>query len=259
MILYFIVHSFTDTVFRGNPAGVCPLEEWLDDELMQRIAAENRLSETAFFVRNENHFDLRWFTPVTEVDLCGHATLASAYVLFDHLGHEEDVATFHTQSGELMVWKDGNFLVMDFPSRPGEPIEAPTALVKGLGREPAEVYQARDYLAIFDSEQDVRDLEPDFAALESLDCTGVIASAPGSDADFVSRFFAPLAGIPEDPVTGSAHSTLTPFWAARLGRKRLVAHQVSERGGVLKCTLRDDRVLIAGQAALYVKGFMSTD
>jgi PhzF family phenazine biosynthesis protein len=259
MILYFVVHSFTDTVFRGNPAGVCPLEEWLDDELMQRIAAENRLSETAFFVRKEDYFELRWFTPTIEVDLCGHATLASAYVLFDHLGHEKDVAKFHTQSGELTVWKDGNYLVMDFPSRPGEPIEAPEALIKGLGREPVEVYQARDYLAVFESEQEVRDLQPDFAALESLDCTGVMASAPGSEADFVSRFFAPLAGIPEDPVTGSAHSTLTPYWASRLGKKQLVAHQVSERGGVLKCTQRGDRVLIAGQAVLYVKAFMSTD
>ncbi len=259
MILYFVVHSFTDTVFRGNPAGVCPLEEWLDDELMQQIAAENRLSETAFFVRKEDHFELRWFTPTIEVDLCGHATLASAYVLFDHLGHEEDVATFHTQSGELTVWKNGDYLVMDFPSRPAESIEAPTALIEGLGRAPAEVYQARDYLAIFDTEQEILDLDPDFAALESLDCTGIIASAPGTEADFVSRFFAPLAGIPEDPVTGSAHSTLTPFWASRLGKKQLVAHQVSERGGVLKCTLRDARVLIAGQAVLYVKGFMSTD
>jgi PhzF family phenazine biosynthesis protein len=258
MNLYFVVHSFTDTVFRGNPAGVCPLEEWLDDSLMQRIAAENQLSETAFFVQKEDHFELRWFTPTTEVDLCGHATLASAHVIFDHLGHEEDVVTFHTQSGELTAWKDGNYLVMDFPSRPGEPIEAPDALIKGLGREPAEVYQARDYLAIFETEQEVRDLEPDFAALESLDCTGIIASAPGSEADFVSRFFAPLAGIPEDPVTGSAHSTLTPFWASRLDKNRLVAHQVSDRGGVLKCTLRDDRVLIAGQAVLYVKGFMFT-
>jgi PhzF family phenazine biosynthesis protein len=259
MNLYFVVHSFTDTVFRGNPAGVCPLEEWLDDSLMQRIAAENQLSETAFFVQKEDHFELRWFTPTTEVDLCGHATLASAHVIFDHLGHEEDVVTFHTQSGELTAWKDGNYLVMDFPSRPPEPIEAPDALVKGLGRAPAEVYQARDYLAVFESEQEVRDLQPDFAALESLDCTGIIASAPGIDVDFVSRFFAPLAGIPEDPVTGSAHSTLTPYWASRLGKKQLIAHQISERGGVLNCTMRDDRVLIAGQAALYVKGFMSTD
>jgi len=259
MNLYFVVHSFTDTVFRGNPAGVCPLDEWLDDSLMQRIAAENQLSETAFFVRKEDHFELRWFTPTIEVDLCGHATLASAYVLFDHLGHEEDVVTFRTQSGELTAWKDGDYLVMDFPSRPGEPIKAPEALITGLGRVPAEVYQARDCLAVFESEQEVRDLEPDFAALESLDCTGIIASAPGIDADFVSRFFAPLAGIPEDPVTGSAHSTLTPYWASRLGKKRLIAHQVSERGGVLNCTLRDDRVLIAGQAALYVKGFLSTD
>jgi PhzF family phenazine biosynthesis protein len=259
MILYYVVHSFTDTVFHGNPAGVCPLEEWLDDELMQRIAAENRLSETAFFVRKEDHFELRWFTPAIEVDLCGHATLASAYVLFDHLGHEGEIVTFHTQSGELTVWKDGNFLVMDFPTRPGEPIEAPEALIEGLGSTPGEVYLARDYLAIFESEQDIRNLKPDFAALETLDCEGVIASAPGHDADFVSRFFAPLMGIPEDPVTGSAHSTLTPFWASRLGKKQLVAHQVSERGGVLRCTLRGDRVLIAGQAVLYVKGFLSTD
>jgi len=259
MILFFVVHSFTDTVFRGNPAGVCPLEEWLDDSVMQRIAAENRLSETAFFVRNGDHFDLRWFTPTIEVDLCGHATLASAYVLFEHLGHEEDVATFQTRSGELVVWKEGGSLVMDFPSRPGEPIEAPDELITGLGREPTEVYRARDYLAIFETEQEIRDLKPDFSALEKLDCTGVIASAPGSAVDFVSRFFAPLAGIPEDPVTGSAHSTLTPYWGARLGKKQLTACQISQRGGELACTLRDDRVLIAGRAVLYVKGFLSTN
>ncbi len=259
MISYYVVHSFTDTVFHGNPAGVCPLEEWLDDELMQRIAAENKLSETAFFVRREDHFELRWFTPTIEVDLCGHATLASAYVVFDHLGHEGEIVTFHTQSGVLTVLKDGNFLVMDFPARPGEPIEAPEALIEGLGSAPEEVYLARDYLAIFESEQDIRNLKPDFALLETLDAEGVIVSAPGNGADFVSRFFGPQMGIPEDPVTGSAHSTLTPFWASRLGKNQLVAHQVSERGGVLNCTLRGDRVLIAGQAVLYVKGFLSTD
>lgn len=259
MILYYEVHSFTDRIFGGNPAGVCALEEWIDDELMQRIAAENNLSETAFFVHAGEYYDLRWFTPAVEVDLCGHATLASAYVLFDYLGHENDVIKFHTQSGELAVWKDGKNLVMDFPSRPGDPIDAPDHLISGLGRKPREIYKSRDILAVFGSEREIKDLKPDLSQLEKLDCTGIIVTAPGDEVDFVSRFFAPQAGIPEDPVTGSAHATLTPYWSERLGRKQLVARQVSTRGGDLWCEQVEDRVHIAGRAVLYVKGFLSTN
>ncbi len=257
MILYFVVHSFTDRVFAGNPAGVCPLEEWIDDASMQEIAAENRLSETAFFVRAGDSYHLRWFTPKSEVDLCGHATLASAFVLFDHLGHEGDTITFNTLSGELSVWKDGESLVMDFPSRPAQEVETPDDLVAGLRSDVERVLKSRDYMAVFENERQVRDLKPDFSELEKLDCTGIIATAPGEEVDFVSRFFAPREGIPEDPVTGSAHCTLTPYWAGLLGRNELVARQVSSRGGDLRCKLVDDRVLIAGRAALYSRGFLA--
>lgn len=259
MIPYFEVHSFTDRVFAGNPAGVCPLQQWLDETLMQRIAAENGLSETAFFVPAEDHYDLRWFTPSVEVDLCGHATLAAAYVLFEHLGQEGEVIVFHSQSGPLAVWKDNGFLVMDFPSRPAEPAEIPDHLVRGLRREVESVLKARDYLVVFEDEDAVRDLQPDFAELGMLDCEGIIVTAPGNEADFVSRFFAPRMGIDEDPVTGAAHSTLTPYWADRLGKDRLQARQISERGGDLWCVQRKDRVHIAGRAALYVKGFLNID
>jgi PhzF family phenazine biosynthesis protein len=259
MILFFEVHSFTQILFHGNPAGVCPLDRWINDELMQRIAAENNLSETAFFVPKEDHYELRWFTPTAEVDLCGHATLATAYVLFDHLGYEGDAIRFQTQSGELMVWKDNDFLVMDFPSRPAEPTDIPEHLIAGLGREVKHVFKARDYMVVLENEQEVRDLQLDFTELEQVDCTGIIVTAPGDDVDFVSRCFAPRVGVPEDPVTGSAHSTLTPYWAERLGKSQLRAKQISERGGDLWCRQSEDRVQIAGHAVLYVKGFLNWD
>ena len=259
MIRYFEVHSFTDKVFHGNPAGVCPLEDWLDDSLMQRIAAENNLSETAFFVHAGDHYDLCWFTPTLEVDLCGHATLASAYVLFDHLGYEGDAIVFQTRSGKLTVGRDGGFLVMDFPSRPAEPTTSPDHLAAGLRQEIEQVFKSRDYMVVFESEDQVRELRPDFSELEQIDSEGVIVTAPGDEVDFVSRFFAPRMGIAEDPVTGSAHSTLTPYWAERLGKNRLTARQVSERGGDLWCRQMGDRVHIAGRAALYLRGFLSTE
>ena len=259
MILYFEVHSFTDDIFHGNPAGVCPLDEWIDDGLMQKIAKENGLSETAFFVPSIDGFDLRWFTPAMEVDLCGHATLASAYVLFDHMGFEGQAIVFHTQSGDLMVAKQGSAIVMDFPSRPAQRIEPPSNLLNAFGCDLTEVYKSRDYMVVLDSEETVRNLRPDFDELEKLDCTGIIVTAPGTDVDFVSRFFAPRAGVPEDPVTGSAHCTLTPYWAAVLGATDLSARQVSERGGELACRLVDDRVQIAGRAVLYARGFLNVD
>jgi len=259
MILFFEVHSFTKIIFHGNPAGVCPLDRWIDDDSMQRIASENNLSETAFFVPKEDHYELRWFTPTVEVDLCGHATLATAYVLFDHLGQEGDTIVFHTQSGELTVWKDNDFLIMDFPSRPPESTDIPEHMIAGLGCEIESISKARDYLIVLESEEEVRKLQPDFSELDKIDCEGIIVTAPGDEVDFVSRFFAPRMGIAEDPVTGSAHSTLTPYWAERLGKKRLTARQVSERGGDLWCKLMGDRVQIAGHAVLYVKGFLNWD
>jgi predicted PhzF superfamily epimerase YddE/YHI9 len=259
MIPYFVVHAFTDTVFGGNPAGVCPLESWLDERLMQRIAAENRLSETAFFVAAEDGYDLRWFTPAAEVDLCGHATLASASVLFEQLGFEGEAIRFSSRSGPLAVWREGHALVMDFPSRPASPIAPPEALLRGLGRTPSETLQSRDLLAVFASEHEVRSIDPDLDALATLDCTGVIVTAPGEDVDFVSRFFAPRVGVPEDPVTGSAHCTLAPYWSQRLGRTQLAARQVSARGGELACRLAGDRVHVAGHAVLYAKGLLNVE
>ena len=259
MVLYFEVHSFTDNLFHGNPAGVCLLDNWIDDALMQRIAKENNLSETAFLVQKNDGYELRWFTPKIEVDLCGHATLASAFVLFDHLEHEGEHIVFHTASGDLIVKRSVSSFVMDFPSRNASPIEPPIELEKGLDCEIDEAYQSRDFMAIFESEEIVRNIRPDFAELGKLDCTGIIITAPGEDVDFVSRFFAPQAGILEDPVTGSAHCTLAPYWADRLGKTDLSARQVSERGGEIACKLVDDRVLIAGRAVLYARGFLNTE
>ncbi len=256
MILYFAVQSFTDEIFHGNPAGVCPLDEWIDDDLMQKIAAENRLSETAFFVPEDDGYRLRWFTPNSEVDLCGHATLATAYVLFEHLGYEHDTILFKTLSGELSVKKIGNSMVMNFPSRIAKECEAPEALAAGLKCSMNEVYKARDYMVVLKNEKEVRAIEPDFEELRKLDCTGIIVTAPGHDVHFVSRFFAPKVGVDEDPVTGSAHCTLAPYWAEQLEVTDLSARQVSERSGELACKLVEDRVHIAGRAVLYLKGFL---
>ncbi len=254
------VDAFTSAVFGGNPAAVCPLEAWLDSATLQAIAAENNLSETAFFVDGGDAYHLRWFTPQVEVDLCGHATLASAFVLSECLGVTREALEFETASGRLRVTRDseGRF-VLDLPARAPAPWEAPPALAAGLGGEPEQVLMARDCLALFGSEREVRQLAPDSEALKAIDCLGVIVSAPGdaADVDFVSRFFAPRAGIAEDPVTGSAHCTLTPYWAKRLGKNRLAARQVSARGGELFCELRDDRVLVAGEARLYMEGSLT--
>lgn len=252
-IAYFEVDAFAGKLFRGNPAGVCPLRKWLDDAVMQSIAAENNLAETAFFVPRGDDYDLRWFTPTVEVDLCGHATLASAFVLFSELGFSGDSVRFHSRSGPLTVSKSGGVLTLDFPSRPPKPCVTPKALIDGLDAKPIEVSKARDYFAVFNNEQEIRSLKPDFGLLETLD-EKVIVTAPGSDCDFVSRFFAPTAGINEDPVTGSAHCTLIPYWSQRLGKSRLFARQLSKRGGELFCEQAGDRVRIGGNAVLYLKG-----
>lgn len=255
-IPYYQIDAFTSSLFSGNPAGVCILADWLPDATLQSIAAENNLAETAFVVQRGPFFDLRWFTPTLEMDLCGHATLASAHVLFRHLGYRDAVVPFQTRAGELTVTRNEELLTLDFPARPASLCETPTELREGLGLAPQSVAKARDYLAIFDTERTVRELRPDMAALMRLDCLGIIATAPGDDCDFVSRFFAPRAGVLEDPVTGSAHCTLIPYWAERLGRSRLRALQVSARGGELFCENRGERVGIAGRAVTYSSGFL---
>jgi PhzF family phenazine biosynthesis protein len=247
-IKQYQVDAFASHAFEGNPAAVCPLERWLDDGLLQALAEENNLSETAFFVAAGRSFDLRWFTPVKEVDLCGHATLAAAHVLFERLGYAERVIAFKTRSGQLLVEKTGSRLQMDFPASPPAPCSMPERLVQGLGARPVELLAGEDYLAVFDSEETVRSLAPDHALLGQLDLRGVIVTAPGIDVDFVSRFFAPKFGIPEDPVTGSAHCELAPYWARRLGKNALSARQVSKRGGNLGCEVKGDRVVLSGSA-----------
>lgn len=250
----FQVDAFSGAVFSGNPAAICPLEEWLPDRTLQSIAAENNLAETAYFVRNGGNYHLRWFTPACEVDLCGHATLASAYVLFHELNEPDERVRFDTKSGELVVRREGELLVMDFPSRPPKPIEPDPNLARALGGNPVEILAARDYLVRYTSEDEVLRLSPDMQALTGIDRFAFIVTAPSSDCDFVSRFFAPAKGIPEDPVTGSAHCTLIPYWANQLGKTTLHARQVSRRGGELFCKLVGDRVEIAGYAALFLRG-----
>jgi PhzF family phenazine biosynthesis protein len=250
------IDAFATEVFAGNPAAVCPLQEWLPEGVMQAIAAENNLSETAFFAREGEAFGLRWFTPVSEVDLCGHATLASAYVVFRFLEPKRRSVAFRTrEAGTLTVARAGDDrLAMDFPARPARPCDMPEGLVAALGRAPVELHVARDYLALFNSADEVRALSPDFAGLLRLG-RSLIVTAPGDEGcDFVSRFFAPDKGINEDPVTGSAHCTLAPFWAARLGRNELRARQVSARGGEMNCILRGERVTLEGSAVLYLEG-----
>jgi PhzF family phenazine biosynthesis protein len=253
-IRQYQVDAFASRVFEGNPAAVCALESWPDDALLQAIAEENNLSETAFFVPSDQGFRLRWFTPASEVDLCGHATLATAHVLFEHLGYPGQGITFETRSGTLTVKRKGDFLEMDFPACPPTPCASFELLARALGRQPLEVLRADDYLAVFENEAAIRGIKPDFALLGTLDLRSVIITAPGSADDFVSRFFAPRLGIPEDPVTGSAHCTLAPYWAGRLGKRLLSARQVSKRGGSIMCELTDGRVLLSGSAVTFMEG-----
>jgi len=253
-IRLFHVDAFAERLFEGNPAAVCPLEHWLDDAVMQAIAAENNLSETAFFRPVAGGFELRWFTPEQEVDLCGHATLATAHVLFEHCDHPQPAIRFYTRSGELHVTRSGEWLEMDLPAQKPRPCEAPPDLARALGTSPAEVWCADDYLAVFEDAASVRELRPDFALLGQLDRRGVIVTVPGERVDFVSRFFSPKLGVPEDPVCGSAHGTLAPYWAGRFGRMRLRAFQVSRRGGHLVCEWRGERVVVAGRAVTYLRG-----
>ena len=248
------VDAFTDRLFRGNPAAVVLLDDWLPDETLAAIAAENNLAETAFVIPRGEVMPLRWFTPAVEVDLCGHATLAAAHVLFGDRFASARRLVFGTRSGELAVERDGDLLSMDFPSRPGRRIDVTDALAEALGVRPREAYLSRDLLAVVDAEAQVRDLRPDLARIAAIDAFAVIVSAPGNEVDYVYRFFAPRQGVPEDPVTGSANCTLVPYWAARLGKRGLTAKQVSARGGDLRCALRGDRVSIAGRVVEYLRG-----
>ena len=253
-LVQFQIDAFTGDVFGGNPAAVCPLESWPPDDLLQSIAEENNLSETAFFVPAENHFELRWFTPVREVDLCGHATLASAHVIFEHIGYDKSYITFKTKSGDLTVKKNGELLEMDFPSYIPEPCAPPEFLIKGLGKPPLLTLKAQDYIAVYGDEEEVRSIVPNQTLLNQLDLRGVTITAPGGNTDFVSRFFAPKFGIPEDPVTGSAHCELAPYWADRLNKNILHAMQVSRRVGEIFCEVKPCRVIISGRAVTFMKG-----
>ncbi|WP_454695383.1 PhzF family phenazine biosynthesis protein [Achromobacter aegrifaciens] len=250
------VDAFTAAPFGGNPAAVVPLQAWLPDETLQRIAEENNLSETAYFVRKGDVYELRWFTPAVEVNLCGHATLASAWVLFEQLGATEDVLRFATRSGELQVRRAGDRLAMDFPAKQPEAQEIPPGLLQALGLPDAQAfYKTDDYLVVIDDEALIDALKPDFAALAAFDTRGVAVTAPSAQFDFASRWFGPRVGVNEDPVTGSAHTSLAPYWAQRLGKRSLSAQQGGARKGQLHCEVLDNgRVIISGQAALYLRG-----
>lgn len=250
------VDAFTSKLFGGNPAAVIPLEKWLDDGLMQQIAAENNLAETVFFVPKDEGYHIRWFTPELEIDLCGHATLASAFILFDYLGYSKNQLLFYSKSGELVISRDDGKFKLNFPSRmPVKVVEYPDQLLNGLGiTDPLGVYKSRDYVVEIATEKEVMNLTIDISLLNQIDVVGIIVTAPGKDCDFVSRFFAPNCGIPEDPVTGSAHSSLIPFWAEKLNKQKLHAKQLSRRGGELWCENMGDRVTMSGNCVFYMKG-----
>jgi len=246
--------AFTDELFRGNPAAVCPLAEELPSELMQKIAIENNLSETAFIFEKNGERHIRWFTPGCEVDLCGHATLASAHVLFNHEGFKGEVIDFQSRSGLLKVSNNNGILELDFPKTELTECAVNPDIENAIGAKILELYKSDDYMAVVATEKEVAELVPDFRAMMKLECRGLIVTAPGENCDFVSRFFAPQVGVDEDPVTGSAHCMLTPYWSGRTGKKVLNAKQISERGGDLICTLDGGRVRIAGKAVTYMQG-----
>ncbi len=254
-VTIYQVDAFTKQVFKGNPAAVCPLDKWLDNDALQSIASENNLSETAFLVGGEGSYELRWFTPVAEVDLCGHATLATAWVLYHEMGDRAAPLRFQTRSGELRVSREGERFIMDFPVQEPVSCEQPEGLAEALGVQPLETAFAQDYLVLLEDEQTVREVEPDFSMLKKISMPrGVMVTAPGKDVDFVSRWFGPGVGVDEDPVTGSAHTVLTPYWAAKTGKSELEAEQVSPRSGRLSCRLAGDRVFISGSAVKYMEG-----
>lgn len=249
--------AFTKEQFSGNPAAVCILDKWLDERIMQQIANENNLAETAFIVQSGDTYQIRWFTPTVEVDLCGHATLAAAYVIFNYYENSKDLIQFYSpRSGQLNVEKgEKGLMVLDFPIDTIEECEPPTELVRGLKKTPIECYKGKtDYLFVYESQEEIQMITPDFSEIKKVECRGVIVTAPGEHYDFVSRFFAPQSGIEEDPVTGSAHTTLTPYWSERLKKKEFRAAQLSKRKGYLNCSLDGQRVKIGGNVVLFLKG-----
>ncbi|MBL4608349.1 MAG: PhzF family phenazine biosynthesis protein [Pseudomonadales bacterium] len=248
------IDAFANKPFEGNPAAVIPLDAWLPDKLMQSIAEENNLSETVYFVATSSGFDIRWFTPNAEVDLCGHATLASAYVIFNFLGYEAEIINFQSRSGPLLVAQHNNGFVMNFPTQAPRLTDIPAQLLKAFDVAPVDCLSSEDYILVFENEQQVLDAQPNFSLLAQLDLRGVIITAKGSEYDFVSRVFAPKYGINEDPVTGSAFTQLIPYWAEKLGKDAMQAKQVSTRGGVVGCELLGDRVKISGNAVTYMEG-----
>lgn len=250
------IDAFASEIFTGNPAAVCPLDTWISDELMQKIAAENNLAETAFLVKKNEGYEIRWFTPTVEVDLCGHATLAAAYTLMEHLQFAENEVILHSpRSGKLPVRREGERYIINFPADKIAPVPPPTELLESLNRIPLECYQGKtDYMLVFQNQQQITDLAPDFRQMGKVKARGIICTAPGDDCDFVSRFFGPQSGIDEDPVTGSAHTTLIPYWATRLKKNTLTAKQLSKRGGTLYCEHLGDRVEIGGMAKTYLIG-----
>ena len=253
-IKIYQIDAFAGKPFEGNPAAICPLDEWLPAELMQSIAAENNLSETAYFVKNKNGYHIRWFTPVHEVNLCGHATLASAYVIFNILGHMENEISFESKSGVLTVKRNNDLLEMDFPSQPAAKCETPELILKAFSETPVECLKSEDYIVVFDSEEFILNASPDLSRLAELDLRGVAITSKSNSYDFVTRFFAPNYGINEDPVTGSAFTQLIPYWANRLNKNSLNAKQVSKRGGEVGCVYAGERVQISGKAAKYMVG-----
>lgn len=250
------VDAFTSELFHGNPAAVCILDKWLNDRLMEKIAMENNLSETAFIVREKDEFNIRWFTPVSEVKLCGHATLAAAHVLFTNYNHKDNAIIFKTKySGTLRVLKEEGYLILDFPVQHIEKIIPPSELIQGIGKKPLEVYTDKtDYMLVYQNEHDIKEILPDFKHISQSEIRGIIVTAKGDDCDFVSRFFAPNVGVNEDPVTGSAHTLLAPYWAEQLKKNELEAKQLSKRQGILRCKIDKDRVFIYGSAVTYSKG-----
>lgn len=248
------VDAFTSELFGGNPAAVCPLGQWLPDQTMQDIAMENNLSETAFFVKKGESFDIRWFTPKSEIDLAGHPTLATAHVIFKHLNYRKKEILFSSKSGLLRARRHKGLIQLDFPSRPPVEISPDASLTEALGKQPVKFYKSRDLMALFATEKDIRELKPNFHLLSQVDMHGLIVTATGEKSDFVSRFFAPSIGINEDPVTGSAHATLIPFWAEKTGKDEMLAYQLSERGGELFCQFGGERVFIAGKAVTFMIG-----
>lgn len=261
IIPIYQVDAFTDRLFSGNPAAVCPLDFWPSDTVLQNIAIENNLSDTAFFKKRDNIFEIRWFTSVAEVELCGHATLATAHVLFNHLNYKGERLVFESvYCGKLEVYKKKEYLTLNFPADKLEPALPPDHLFKSLGLKPLEIWKGKtDYLLYYPSQEDIEEIKPDFDLLRKVETRGIIVTAPGYEYDFVSRFFAPALGINEDPVTGSAHTSLVPFWAHRLNQLEFEARQLSARGGFLKCKLMGDRVLISGNACTYMIGSITLD